>query len=150
MLSKDQIESVIDTKGKDSFLGHWESISCHNGLIVGEINNKNFKIWNFNRFWTGIFHPVIYGEFNHSKGNVKIKAKLNILGKIFIRTLQTLLVISLNYSSLLQLNFKKMDLISIIISIIIALLIGLAPWASVKSGKKSLLKEINKRLLTQV
>ncbi len=64
-----------------------------NENIIGQTNSDSFVLWQYNRYGGSIFYPVICGTFSafDHNGILKLKTRLNIVGKIFNGLLITMI-----------------------------------------------------------
>lgn len=86
---KAKLDSIIEVENKDNLKTHFRQIILFKdeGKVSGIINNDNFKIWTHEqgrRGMTGIFYPIVHGQFKPlSQGlEVELKTEMNIFGKV--------------------------------------------------------------------
>lgn len=105
---KDAIElraklgSIIEAENDDDLKTHFYQaiLFKDNGKVSGIINEDNFKIWTHEQGRagvTGIFYPIVHGEFRSSGQGLEIEltSKMNIIGKVVYIAFATLLAYSI-------------------------------------------------------
>jgi hypothetical protein len=89
---KTKLDSIIDVENEDNLKTHFRQtiLFKDNGKVSGTVNRDNFKIWTHEQGRggvTGIFYPIVQGQFRPlSQGlEIEFKSKMNIIGKgVFI------------------------------------------------------------------
>src|SRR5688500_5493613 len=95
---KARLDSIIEVENEDNLRTHFRQtiLFKDNGMVSGTINQDNFKIWIHEQGRigvTGIFYPVVQGQFKPlSQGTeIEFKAKMNIIGQAVFLVIATIL-----------------------------------------------------------
>lgn len=143
-----KINSLIEVKTENKLFNHFKySFSAYK--VYGSIQNNTFVLWKYDRSWTGIFYPVIKGQFltdHHGSVQLKLKPQLNILGKV----LNIVLIGLIGFPMLNEMipsnsSFSEFFGLIFLISIFI-LFLQIVPWACYRTGKKDMIELINKTI----
>jgi hypothetical protein len=121
----------------------------NNENITGQTNNDSFVLWQYNRFGGSIFYPVIYGTFTTSdnKGILKLKTRLNIVGKIFNGLLITLISLATLPNCLVKTDSSYgIDFPELLFSMIMIIGFQTVPFVSYWVAKKNSIKFIKEYL----
>ena len=83
-----RLKSLIEIECTDTFKNHFDQIfkSKNDTRLLGTVENYNFKIWiSDNRGVTGMFYPIIKGNFIKTRNgiDIKIRSQMNMIGLAF-------------------------------------------------------------------
>jgi hypothetical protein len=95
---KSKLNSIIEVRNEDDLKNHFKQaiLFKDDGKVSGTIKQDRFKIWVHEQGRggiTGIFYPIVLGQFKPlSQGlEIKIKTKMNIVGKAIFLAIATVL-----------------------------------------------------------
>lgn len=108
---KTRLHSIIDVENEDDFKTHFRQtiLFKDNGKVSGTIKQDHFKIWTHEQGRggvTGIFYPIILGQFKPPRQGVEIefKTKINIIGKTVFSAIVTMLAYGILTGIVIQEN----------------------------------------------
>lgn len=93
-----KLTSIIEVRNEDNLKTHFRQtiLFMDNGKVSGTVNQNNFTIWIHEQGKsgvTGIFYPVIQGQFKPLSQGLEIafRSKMNIIGKTLFIAMATML-----------------------------------------------------------
>jgi hypothetical protein len=149
-----KIDGLITNRAVDTTANHIRFtgkffFDWNNENINGQTNNDSFVLWQYNRFGGSIFYPVIYGTFTTSDniGVLKLKTRLNIVGKIFNGLLITMISMATLPNCLIKTDSSyRIDFPEILFSMIMIIGFQTVPFVTNWLAKKNSIKFIKEYL----
>lgn len=154
---KSKLHSIIEVENEDTLKTHFHQtiLSKDNGKVCGTVNQNNFKIWiheQGRRGATGIFYPIVHGEFRPlSQGlEIELKSKMNIIGKMAFAIITTIFAYGIVTGLVIQENNEIRFLIPrlLIGAVLFVLMISVPTFIYLKTSrtiKEFLSKELGLR-----
>jgi hypothetical protein len=159
-LSKEEILKKIDRlitiKADNTNANHFRYtaksfFSWDNEDIIGQTEFNSFVLWQHNYWWGSIFYPIIYGSFSTRDNKVilKLKTKLNFIGKIVNGLIILLMVYAtISASLIITYNSFKIDYYELVYGIIGTIGMQTVPfvayWATTKNSIKFIKEYLEK------
>ncbi len=154
---KTKLDAIIEVENEDTLKTHFRQtiLFKDNGKVSGTINQDNFKIWTHEqnrRGTTGIFYPIVHGQFKPlSQGlEIELKSKMNIIGKTVFVIIATILAYGILTGIVIQENNEMRFLIPrlLIGTVLFGLMISVPTFIYFKTSrtiKEYLTKELGLR-----
>ena len=154
---KARLDSIIDVENEDNFKTHFRQtiLFKDNRKVSGTIDQDNFKIWTHEQGRggvTGIFYPIVQGQFRPlSQGvEIELKSKMNIIGKTMFIAIATILAYGIVTGIVVQENNEVRFVIPrlLIGAVLFGLMISVPTFIYFKTSrtiKEHLMKELGLR-----
>jgi len=154
---KSRLNSIIEVENKDDLRTHFRQtiLFKDENKVSGNVENNEFKIWTHEqgrRGVTGIFYPIVIGQFKPLEQGLEIelKSKMNIIGRIVFIAVAILLAYGILTGIVIQSNNEIRYLIPrlLIGTILIGLMISVPSFIYFKTSrtvKEYLTKELGLR-----
>jgi len=149
-----KIDRLITIKADNTITNHFR-YTCkyffdwNNENIIGQTNFDSFVLWQYNRFWGGIFYPVIYGTFEikDNKEILLLKSRLNFIGKLLNGIIIAMIAYATLSNSFIATGSSiKIDFPMLMFSIIMIALFQTVPFFAYRMTRKGSIKFIKEYL----
>ena len=147
---KNKLNDLIKLRSEDKFSSHFQNvISNRTNTISGKIKEKNFVIWHYKYFWSGMFYSVIDGKISDNGETyfIELRTKLNSFGFILISIISCVLgKVILSGIVLQENNSYKFVVLRLLVGIVLFLLFQSVPLLTYRSSKKETVEMLTKKL----
>jgi hypothetical protein len=141
---KAKLDSIIEVENEDNLKTHFRQtiLFKDEGKVSGTVGQDNFKLWTHEqgrRWATGIFYPIVFGQFRPlSQGlEIELKSKMNIIGKVVFIAIATLLAYGILTGIVIQDNNEMRFVIPrlLIGTVLFGLMISVPTFIYFKTSK---------------